>query len=388
MPVVVELYDDAALFHAFVPVSVPDSVAGWTAPGAPVRLLAHQATPGLLAAQLTWRFLTETDIGSLAEARWLVEGLALFESQRAEPGPFYGQATRYLRELRYAARGDRLARLADLPAPPSLSGKDGVLVQAQAWGTVTFLVDEYGFPALRSLLAALAGGASMDVALKRATGLGEVAFQEAWMAAAGRGLVPEELINTAQAIDVERVQRTVAVLTSDKFRGRPAGSLQADAVAEFLANKLAGLGLAPAGEDGTFFQTVPLSVTILTDTPRLAILDEDGGMGRQFVHRQDFVERVEGVAAGGDAPARGSTEEHLGAQRGERAGASGSVEGPLVWVRDLDFPDMQLTGKIVLVKVDGERVAGVAQRAAEHGAAGLLAYTEVRPRLLQAKTSW
>ena len=364
LPVVVELYDDASLFRALAPASLPTDAAGWTAPGAAIRLLARQATPGVLAAQLMRQLLAQAGLdGSQASVRWLVEGLAALESQRADPSPFYGLATRYLEELRYAARADKLASLGDLPAPESLSGKDAVLAEAQAWGAVAFLVDEYGFPALRSLLLSLASSESMDAALKRATGLGEAAFQEAWVAAAGRGLVPEPLIKTAQAVDPERALRTVAVLTADEYRGRPSGSPEADAVATFLADELAALGLTPAGEDGTFFQTVPLSVTTLTDTPTLAILDQGGGVQRRFTYRQDFVERVRGAAAGG------------------------AVEGPVVWVRDLGFTDMQLDGKIVLVKVSSESLRGVVRQAAEHDAAGLLAYTDVRPRLLQAKTS-
>ncbi len=279
------------------------------------------------------------------EIRWLEEGLAAFESQRADPAAFYGRARRYLRELRCGAHGDKLMALADLPDAASLSGQDRVLAEAQAWGVVTFLVDQYGLEAVRALIRELADGRPLDVAFRQATGVSLAAFQEAWMAAAARGLIPQRFIEMAQEVDPARVLQTVETLRADEYRSRAASSPEADAVVAYLADGLAGLGLQPAGEDGSLFQTVGRSV-------------------KRFTCRQDFVERVGGVPEGG------------------------AVERPLVWVRGLEFPDMRLSGKVVLVKTDRDQVEEVACRAAEHSAAGLVTYTEVRPRPLQARTPY
>jgi hypothetical protein len=127
--------------------------------------------------------------------------------------------------------------------------------------------DAPGWTAPGGAIHFLADGRPLDVALQRATGVRMTAFQEAWMAATALGLIPQRFIETAQQVDPARVPRAVATLTSDEYRGHPASSPEADAVAAYLADELARLGLQPAGDDGTFFQTVPLSGTLLTGAP-------------------------------------------------------------------------------------------------------------------------
>jgi hypothetical protein len=54
----------------------------------------------------------------------------------------------------------------------------------------------------------------------------------------------------------------IGLLAHDSMRGREAGTPEAQAASAYLAGEVARLGLLPAGEDGTYFQPVPLQRTL------------------------------------------------------------------------------------------------------------------------------
>lgn len=55
-----------------------------------------------------------------------------------------------------------------------------------------------------------------------------------------------------------RIAEDVRTLADDRFEGREAGTRGYDLAADYVAKRFAAIGLAPAGDDGTFFQRVPL----------------------------------------------------------------------------------------------------------------------------------
>ncbi len=55
-----------------------------------------------------------------------------------------------------------------------------------------------------------------------------------------------------------RIRADVTALADDKLEGREAGTRGYDMAAEYVAKRFREIGLAPAGENGGFFQTVPL----------------------------------------------------------------------------------------------------------------------------------
>lgn len=75
-----------------------------------------------------------------------------------------------------------------------------------------------------------------------------------------RALPPSETISP------ERLKAWVTALASDSMLGRRAGTTGARRAEEFLASEAAQLGLIPAGEGGTFYQTVPLVRYSLDDS--------------------------------------------------------------------------------------------------------------------------
>ncbi|MGC8917513.1 MAG: M20/M25/M40 family metallo-hydrolase [Thermoanaerobaculum sp.] len=63
------------------------------------------------------------------------------------------------------------------------------------------------------------------------------------------------LASGADAADLASLKHDVYFLASSGLEGRRAGSVGAEVAARFIAQRFAALGLSPAGEDGSFFQS-------------------------------------------------------------------------------------------------------------------------------------
>lgn len=62
----------------------------------------------------------------------------------------------------------------------------------------------------------------------------------------------------ALSADEQRIAEDVRYLADDKLEGRETGTRGYDLAAEYAAKRLRRIGLQPAGDDGSYFQTVPL----------------------------------------------------------------------------------------------------------------------------------
>jgi hypothetical protein len=73
------------------------------------------------------------------------------------------------------------------------------------------------------------------------------------------GLTPSDSeVRAASTIRSEDILRRIGVMAHDSMRGRATPSPELDAVADWIAGEFAGMGLEPAGDDGTFIQRFPL----------------------------------------------------------------------------------------------------------------------------------
>lgn len=71
----------------------------------------------------------------------------------------------------------------------------------------------------------------------------------------------------APKIDPDRIRDHVKYLSSNELEGRGMNQKGSDLAADYIADQFKSYGLAPAGENGTYFQTVPMvSVKTLPDT--------------------------------------------------------------------------------------------------------------------------
>jgi Zn-dependent M28 family amino/carboxypeptidase len=62
----------------------------------------------------------------------------------------------------------------------------------------------------------------------------------------------------APAIDAEKIRAHVKYLASDELEGRGTGQKGGDMAADYIANQFKSYKLKPAGENGTYFQRVPM----------------------------------------------------------------------------------------------------------------------------------
>lgn len=142
------------------------------------------------------------------------------------------------------------------------------------------------------------------------------------------------------AADLQRSARNVRAhmefLASDLLEGREAGQRGYDLAAAYAASQFRQLGLKPAGDDGTYFQRVPMLAYRAADEGRFVLRGRDGSIA-PLVFGQDYVVSRNPVAGGT------------------------RVEAPLVFVgfgvvapehgRD-DYAGLDVEGKIV-VALDG-----------------------------------
>src|SRR5271155_6123287 len=70
--------------------------------------------------------------------------------------------------------------------------------------------------------------------------------------------VPTAARQAAASIDPEKIRAHVRFLSSDLLEGRGPGKRGGQLAAEYIATQFALAGARPAGDNGTFFQSVPL----------------------------------------------------------------------------------------------------------------------------------
>jgi peptidase M28-like protein len=81
----------------------------------------------------------------------------------------------------------------------------------------------------------------------------------------------------------------IAFLSSDAMLGRDTGTAQYDEAADFVAERYQSLGLKPMGDDGSYFQRVPLAnIKRNLDTAKMSLTD-DLGNSVTLTHLSDYV---------------------------------------------------------------------------------------------------
>ena len=186
--------------------------------------------------------------------------------------------------------------------------------------------------------------------------------------------IPPAATQAAESIDPEKIRAHVKFLSSDLLEGRGPGKRGAELAAEYIATQFALDGLKPAGDNGTYFQNVPL-YGVHTDEAQTSFrLTPNSGEPIQLTYGSDYVTKDE---------------------RGE---PSAEIDAPIVFVgygivapeyHWDDYAGVDVKGKVLLVIVneppsDDEkffkgktmtyygRWTYKDEEAARHGAAGVL----------------
>jgi hypothetical protein len=98
---------------------------------------------------------------------------------------------------------------------------------------------------------------------------------------------PPALTRALASVRAPAVKAHMAFLADDLLEGRATGTRGYDLAARYVAAQLAAIGLEPAGDDGTWFQSVPLLESKL-DEATLSIRPESGAP-RVLTFKDDFL---------------------------------------------------------------------------------------------------
>jgi len=161
-----------------------------------------------------------------------------------------------------------------------------------------------------------------------------VAQQASVPAVAG---VPEAARQAAASIDPEKIRAHVRFLADDLLEGRGPGTRGGDIAAQYIGTQFALYALQPAGDNGTYFQKVPLyAVHTIEDQTQFSFVPQDG-TPIELTYGSDYV-----------------TKDQTGA-------ASADIDAPIVFVGyGIDAPEyhwndyagMDVKGKVLLVIVN------------------------------------
>jgi ABC-type dipeptide/oligopeptide/nickel transport system permease subunit len=155
-----------------------------------------------------------------------------------------------------------------------------------------------------------------------------------------------QLARLAAHFDEEAAFAHIEYLASEELKGRPPGTPEGRRAAEYIAEQFESLGLLPAVDDVSYFQTFPISFTYLMDTPTLEIVDGEGNIIQSFAHRQDFRELASNGLGAGSAESA-----EVVVVVGGISFKPGDREAGILPGRD-DFRGVDVRGKIVLLVPD------------------------------------
>lgn len=100
----------------------------------------------------------------------------------------------------------------------------------------------------------------------------------------GIGELDQREPSVERAFSVESLERHLYTIADDSMMGRFPGTEGDRKATEYIAAEIEGYGLEPAGEDGTYFQRVPLRRRVLVEEDtRVATSDEEFTFGVDYV---------------------------------------------------------------------------------------------------------
>src|SRR5215467_5781604 len=77
-------------------------------------------------------------------------------------------------------------------------------------------------------------------------------------------------------VEAAKIREYVKKLASDEFEGRGTGQKGGDAAADWIAKQFASFGLKPAGDNGTYFQEVPMMGVKTLPSSTFALVPANG----------------------------------------------------------------------------------------------------------------
>jgi hypothetical protein len=101
---------------------------------------------------------------------------------------------------------------------------------------------------------------------------------------------PDAADEAMSTIRPEAIRADMRFLSDDALEGRGTGSRGYDIAAKFMATQFESLGLQPAGDNGSYFQSVPLRLAKPDQTKTTLVLSRSG-KGETLTFRKDYISR-------------------------------------------------------------------------------------------------
>lgn len=95
--------------------------------------------------------------------------------------------------------------------------------------------------------------------------------------------------------------QTISELTSSKYHGRLAGTEGNTMALKYVEDNFKKLGIAPGGENGTYYQEFKSMVPMYNSTPYFRIKDANGKVIKDFTLGKDYIENLSGFGGSGEA---------------------------------------------------------------------------------------
>ena len=102
---------------------------------------------------------------------------------------------------------------------------------------------------------------------------------------------------TTPAISAQDLRQRLSIFAADSMLGRETGTLGNVKATDYIATEFRRLGLEPAGDSGTYFQTVPLVNTRLDDASVIEVGGRRLSIWKDFAAFADSTRSLEGVRA-------------------------------------------------------------------------------------------
>src|SRR6202790_4559193 len=101
---------------------------------------------------------------------------------------------------------------------------------------------------------------------------------------------PDAADEAMNAIRPEAIRADMRFLSDDGLEGRGRGPRGYDIAAKFMASQFESLGLQPAGDNGSYFQNVPLRSAKPDETKTTLVLSRSG-KDETLTFRKDYISR-------------------------------------------------------------------------------------------------
>src|ERR1700686_2099543 len=99
---------------------------------------------------------------------------------------------------------------------------------------------------------------------------------------------PDAAEEAMSTIRPEGIRADMRFLSDDALEGRGTGSRGYDIAAKFMATRFESLGLQPAGDNGSYFQRVPLRLLKPDETKTTLVLSRSG-KDENLIFRKDYI---------------------------------------------------------------------------------------------------